>query len=171
MIQCVSAARSAAGWRRLRRPGAVGAAVALAFGAVALGPAVRPAPADALPGCRIYVAAGDDIPAGHDLDDTDDRYPEKLLADHLISPGWCLYNQGKNGQTSSAFITQGGMASMYNQRPDLLTIQLGEQNTPMVDAITKCFDKIKDHDFSGGNACAAAILGNTSLWTDMRNNF
>jgi len=158
--------------RIVRRLAALGALVVLltgvSFTVVAPG-GVRPAAAAT--GCRIYVAAGDDIPAGHDLDDTDDRYPEKLLADHLVSPGWCLYNQGKNGQTSSAFITQGGMASMYNQRPDLLTIQLGEQNTPMVDAITKCFDKIKDHDFSGGNGCAAAILGNTSLWTDMRNNF
>src|SRR4051812_16678529 len=122
-------------------------------------------------GCRIYVASGDDIPAGHDLNDDASRYPEKLLADHLISPGWCVYNQGKNGQTSSSYISGGGMSSAYNMRPDLLTIQLGEQNTPMVNAITSCFDKIKDHDFSGGNACAAQVLGNSSLWSNMTNNF
>ena len=110
-------------------------------------------------------------PPAHDLNDNDKRYPEQLLADHLISPGWCLYNQGKNGQTSSAYISGGGLSSAYNMRPDLLTIQLGEQNTPMVNAITKCFDKIKDHDFSGGNSCAAAILANASLWTNLRNNY
>jgi hypothetical protein len=127
--------------------------------------------AHALAGCRIYVAAGDDIPNGHDLNDDSSRYPEKLLADHLKSPGWCLFNQGKNGQTSSSFISGGGLSNAYNMRPDLLTIQLGEQNTPMVNIITSCFDKIKDHDFSGGNACAAQVLGNSSLWSDMTANF
>jgi hypothetical protein len=127
--------------------------------------------ANGLPGCRIYVAGGDDIPAGHDLDDDSARYPERLLADHLISPGWCLYNQGTNGQTSSGFISGGGLSKAYNMRPDLLTIQLGEQNTPMVNTITSCFDKIKDHDFTGGNACAAQVLGNTSLWSSLTSNF
>src|SRR5262245_17688422 len=71
------------------------------------GPLGQPV-AEAAAGCRIYVAAGDDIPAGHDLNDDFKRYPEKLLEDHLKSPGWCVYNQGKNGQTSSDFITGGG---------------------------------------------------------------
>ncbi len=127
--------------------------------------------ANALAGCRIYVASGDDIPNGHDLNDDSKRYPEQLLNDHLKSPGWCLFNQGKNGQTSSSFISGGGLSGAYNMRPDLLTIQLGEQNSPMVNTITSCFDKIKDHDFSGGNSCAAQVLGNSSLWSDMTNNF
>src|SRR6476661_957214 len=101
--------------------------------------------AEAAAGCRIYVAAGDDIPAGHDLNDNSKRYPEQLVSDHIKSPGWCLFNQGKNGQTSSAFITGGGLANAYNMRPDLLTIQLGEQNDPMAKVITDCFDKVKDH--------------------------
>lgn len=122
-------------------------------------------------GCKIYVAAGDDIPAGHDLNDNAKRYPERMLADHVKSPGWCLYNQGKNAQTSSAFITQGGLANAYNMRPDLLTIQLGEQNDPMFKAVKDCFDKIKDHDFTEANACAAQILANQSLWDNMRNNY
>ena len=171
MITTVAGVASNRRPRRPRQLGAIAAMVVLAASVVAAVPIVRPAPVSAAAGCRIYVAAGDDIPAGHDLNDNDKRYPEQLLADHLISPGWCLYNQGKNGQTSSAFITGGGLSSAYNMRPDLLTIQLGEQNTPMVDVITKCFDKIKDHDFSGGNACAAAVLANTSLWTDLKNNF
>ena len=150
-------------------------AVALAatsFFPIASAPFVAaPSVAQAAAGCRVYVAAGDDIPAGHDLNDDSSRYPEKLLSDHLKSPGWCVYNQGKNGQTSSSFITGGGLSSAYNMRPDLLTIQLGEQNSPIVDLIKSCFDKIKDHDFSGANSCAAQVLGNQSAFDNLRNNF
>ncbi len=56
-------------------------------------------------------------------------------------------------------------------RPDLLAIQLGEQNSGIVDLIKSCFDKVKDHDFTGANVCAAAILGNSSLWTNLQNNY
>src|SRR6476659_8711393 len=143
------------------------AALAVAAAGFVLLSSMTTGTANALAGCRIYVASGDDIPNGHDLNDDASRYPEKLLADHLKSPGWCLFNQGKNGQTSSSFISGGGLSSAYNMRPDLLTIQLGEQNSPMVDTITSCFDKIKDHDFSGANSCAANVLGNSSLWTNI----
>ena len=122
-------------------------------------------------GCRIYVASGDDIAAGHDLDDNAKRYPEQLLNDHVKAPGWCLFNQGKNGQTSATYITGGGLASAYNMRPDLLTLQLGEQNSTIVNLITDCFDKVKDHDFTGANVCAATILGNAGLWTSLRSNY
>ena len=47
-------------------------------------------------------------------------------------------------------------------RPDFLTIQLGEQNATIVNLITDCFDKVKDHDFTGASACAAQILANSS---------
>jgi hypothetical protein len=127
--------------------------------------------AEAAAGPRIYVASGDDIPAGRDLNDNAKRYPEKLLEDHLISPGWAVYNQAKNGTTSSSYITGGGLSSAYNMRPDLLTLQLGEQNQTIVNLVSSCFDKVKDHDFSGANACAAAILGNSSLWTNLTNNY
>jgi hypothetical protein len=153
-----------------RTPMVVAAMLALAAAAVILLSTSTPA-ANALAGCRSYVASGDDIPAGHDLNDDSKRYPEQLLEDHLKSPGWCLFNQGKNGQTSATYISGGGLSSAYNMRPDLLTIQLGEQNSPMVNTITTCFDKVKDHDFSGGNACAAQVLGNTSLWSNMTSNF
>jgi hypothetical protein len=91
--------------------------------------------------------------------------------DHIKSPGWCLYNQGKNGQTSSAFLTQGGVANAYNMRPDFLTIHLGEQNDTIVKIIKDCFDKVKDHDFSGANTCAAQILANQSLFDNLKNNY
>jgi hypothetical protein len=122
-------------------------------------------------GCRIYVASGDDVTNGRELDDDARRYPEQLVEDHIKTPGWCLFNQGKDGQTSSTYISGGGLASAYNMRPDLLTIQLGEQNDTIVKAITDCFDKVKDHDFSGANACAAQILANQSLFDNLRNNY
>ena len=122
-------------------------------------------------GCRIYVGVGDDIPAGHDLNDDDKRYPDQLLKYHLISPGWCLYNQGANELTSSKFISDGGLANAYNKRPDLITIQLGEQNSPIVDLIKSCFDKIKAHNFSGAIGCASAVLANQNAFDDLKKNY
>jgi hypothetical protein len=127
--------------------------------------------AQAATGCRIYVASGDDVAAGHDLNDDTKRYPDQLLSDHLKSPGWCLFNQAKNSQTSSSYISGGGLASAYNMRPDFLTLQLGEQNSTIVNLITDCFDKVKSHDFSGANTCASSILANSSLWTSLTNNY
>src|SRR3954464_3728680 len=165
---------SRGGDRRARRRtgfGAVGVVVLLSVG-FALGVSSATAPrAHAAAGCRIYVASGDDVTNGKEMNDNASRYPEKLLADHIKSPGWCLFNQGKNGQTSSSYITGGGLANAYNMRPDFLTLQLGEQNATIVKLITDCFDKVKDHDFAGASACGAQILGNSTLWTDLRNNY
>jgi hypothetical protein len=127
--------------------------------------------AGAATGCRIYVASGVDVAAGQDLNDNSKRYPEQLLSDHLKSPGWCVYNQGKNSQTSSSYISGGGLANAYNMRPDLLTLQLGEQNSTVVNLITDCFDKVKSHDFLGATTCGTTILGNSSLWTNLQNNY
>jgi hypothetical protein len=153
----------------LSRVTTLGAAVVLAVVGVAWGVPGRVPPA--LAGCNIYVGAGDDVTNGHDLNDDSARYPEKLLADHLVSPGWCLYNQGKDGQTSSKFITEGGLANAYNMRPDLLTIQLGEQNDPLVKILNDCFDNVKDHQFAQASSCAAQILANVSLWDDLKKNY
>ena len=145
-------------------------ALVVATGAVAAD-AARPATVLGATGCRIYVAAGDDLAAGKDLGDNAKRYPDRLLADHLHPTAWCLFNQAKNGQTSSSFITGGGLAMAYNMRPDLITIQLGEQNSTVVNLIKDCFDKVKDHDFAGANTCAASVLANSSVWTNLRNNY
>lgn len=122
-------------------------------------------------GCLIYVAAGDDIANGHDLSDDSKRYPERLLEDHLVSPGWCLYNQADNSQTSSKFITDGGLSNAYNKRPDLITIQLGAQNNPALKLVNDCFDKVKDHQFLDATSCAAQILANGNLWDQMKKNY
>ncbi len=126
--------------------------------------------ASAATGCRVYVASGDDVSAGHDLDDQTRRFPERLIADHLKTPGWCLFNQAKNGTTSSNYISGGPLSSAYNMRPDFLTLSLGEQNGTIVNLITTCFDNVKDHDFAAALACAAAIQGNSSLWSGLTSN-
>ncbi|MCF6376438.1 hypothetical protein L2K70_02375 [Nocardioides KLBMP 9356] len=140
----------------------------LVAGSVAAPSSTPPAQAA---GCRIYVASGDDVTNGKELDDNAKRYPERLLEDHLGSPGWCVYNQGKNGVTSATYISGGSMSSAYNMRPDLHTIMLGEQNKPAVDLIDSCFSKVKDHQFAEAAACATAVYGNTSLWTNIKNNY
>ena len=144
---------------------------AAALGVAGLAAVPAAAPTAEAAGCRIYVASGDDIVNGKDLDDNTKRFPEQLLEDHLGTPGWCLYNQGKNGVTSATYISGGSMSSAYNMRPELHTITLGEQNKPAVDLIDSCFSKVKDHEFAAATACASAVLGNTSLWSTMRNNY
>ena len=146
-------------------------AAAVTVGGLTLGGPDVTETASAAVGCRSYVASGDDVVNGKELDDNTTRFPEQLLADHLVAPGWCLYNQGKNGTTTSTFISGGPMSSAYTMRPDLHTITLGEQNKPAVDLIDSCFSKVKDHDFAGATACATAVLGNTSLWSGIKNNY
>ena len=148
---------------------ATASAVAVMVAMLVAVPASAP-PARAA-GCKIYVASGDDVTNGKELNDNAKRYPEQLLEDHLGSPGWCLYNQGKNGVSSATYITGGSMASAYNMRPDLHTIMLGEQNKPAVDLIDSCFSKVKDHEFAAATACATAVVGNTSLWSTMKSNY
>lgn len=165
--------RQGVAWQRPRlvpRASVVGAALLVALAGFAWG-GINGRAATVQAGCMIYVGAGDDVTNGHDLNDDSKRYPEQLVNDHIKTPGWCLYNQGKNGQTSSAFITDGGLSKAYNMRPDLLTIQLGEQNDPAVKILNDCFDNVKDHQFLDASSCAAQILGNASLWENMKKNY
>jgi hypothetical protein len=122
-------------------------------------------------GCGLrYVATGDDVPAGHDVSESE-RFPNHLVDDHLKKWGvWCEYDVAKNGTTSVTEISGGQLAQTWNYRPDLITLTIGEQNTTIVNLITSCFDKVKDHDFAGANSCAAAILGNTTLFSNLNLN-
>jgi len=122
-------------------------------------------------GCGLrYVAAADDIPAGHDVQESE-RYPNHLIDDHLKKWGaWCEYDIAKNGTTSATYITGGQLAQTWNFRPDLITLTVGEQNNTIVDIVTSCFDKVKDHDFAGAMGCASAILGNQTLFTNLNQN-
>ena len=117
-----------------------------------------------------YVASGDDVPAGHDVTETE-RYSHHLWEDHLKTWGqWCEFNIAKNGTTSATLITAGQLAQTWNYRPDLITLTVGEQNTGIVKLITECFDNVKDHEFTEATACASAILGNTALFTQLNLN-
>lgn len=113
-----------------------------------------------------YVAGGDHLPAGHDVS-VSERFPSKLLTDHLQPYGWCLLNVAGNETTSLGYITGGQLSQTWNFRPDLITLTVGEENATIVNIVNSCFDKVKDHDFSGASACAAQILGNASLWTGL----
>src|SRR5262245_6661754 len=76
---------------------------------------------DAQTGCGLrYVAAGDDIPAGHDVSETE-RYPNHLMDDHLKKWGaWCEYDIAQNSTTSATYISGGQLAQTWNYRPDLI---------------------------------------------------
>ncbi len=119
---------------------------------------------------RHYVAGGDHIPAGHEVDE-EERYPSHLLSDHLKTWGpWCVYNVAKNEATSSNYITGGQLAQTWNYRPDLITLTIGEENATVINLVNDCFDKLKDHDFAGASVCASSILANSSLWTSLNLN-
>jgi hypothetical protein len=116
-----------------------------------------------------YIAAGDHIPAGHEVSDSE-RFPTQLLEDHLAKFGWCVFNIAANETTSATYITGGQLSQTWNYRPDLITLTVGEENSTIINIVNSCFDNVKDHDFTGANACAAQILANTSLWTNLTNN-
>jgi len=119
---------------------------------------------------RRYVATGDHYPSGHDIQEAE-RYPNHLLDDFLKKWGpWCLYDVAKEEATSSKYITDGQLAQTWNYRPDLITITVGEENDTIKKLVTDCFNNIKDHDFAQANTCAAGILANAQLFTNLTNN-
>lgn len=131
----------------------------------------RPSTVALAQGCGLrYVAAADDIPAGHDVSESE-RYPNHLMEDHLKKWGaWCEFDIAKNETTSSTYITGGQLAQTWNYRPDLITLTVGEQNNTIVNLITKCFDNVKDHEFAEATSCASTILGNSTLWSNLNLN-
>ena len=146
----------------MRRCLRLAAAIAVTSGAVWLGPAAGISTAAAGNGsCDLhYVALGDDVPAGNDIS-ASQAYPTLLLNSHLVtSPGtWCLYGTPANGTTSSQIISGGQLATSWNMSPDLITLQVGEQNSPIENIIDSCFSDVQSHDFAGAAACAGEILG------------
>lgn len=146
--------------------------IALTAGLVlAVGAALGLQPSAYAQGCgRHYVAAGDAIAAGKEVTESE-RYSRQLWEDHLKTWGaWCEWNIAKDKTTSTTYITGGQLAQTWNYRPDLITLTLGEQNNQIINLVDSCFDKIKSHDFSGGSACAGAILGNSTLWSGLNSN-
>src|SRR5882724_776167 len=104
------------------------AAAALVAGVLMTGvPGSRFMPTLRAQGCGLrYVATGDDIPAGHDVSNSQ-RYADHLFNDHLKKWGaWCEYDIAQNGTTSPTEISGGQLAQTWNYRPDLITLTIGE---------------------------------------------
>lgn len=118
---------------------------------------------------RNYVSAGDDIPAGNKVSDTE-RYPAQLISRHAKTYGFCNFDLAVNGTTSATQNSGGQLATTWNRQADLITLQVGEQNSSIVDLIGSCFDKVKDHDFSGASTCAAQVLGNQDAFTKLKSD-
>jgi hypothetical protein len=147
-----------------------------AFGLLTVGaafdraPSVVPTVVEAQDCARRYVAGGDHYPAGHEIEEAE-RFPNHLLEDHLKKWGpWCLYDIAKNETTSATYISGGQLAQTWNLRPDLITLTVGQENTTVIKLVTECFDKVKDHDFTGALTCGSTILANASLWTNLNLN-
>lgn len=116
-----------------------------------------------------YIAVGDHYPAGHEVSESE-RYPNQLLTEHLETYGFCLFNLAEDETTSSSYMTEGQMAQTWNLRPDLITLTVGGENSKIVNLVTDCFDKVKDHDFAGATACALAVRANENTYNMLYNN-
>ena len=98
-----------------------------------------------------YLAGGDHLPAGHEVS-VSERFPSQLRENHLQNYGWCLINLSEDETTSLSYITGGQLSQTWNLRPDLITLTVGEENGTIINIVNSCFDKVKDHDFSGAEA-------------------
>jgi hypothetical protein len=148
--------------------GSLTALVLASGGLLSEAPTGAASPVKAVDCARRYLAGGDHLPAGHEVSDTE-KYPKQLLDDHLSQWGpWCLYDTATNGATSSSYITGGQLARSWNLAADLVTIQVGGENGGIIDLIDSCFDKVKDHDFTGANVCAAQVLANQSAFDKLQ---
>ena len=152
-----------------RRTGILLLAALLAAGWLLVRPATPVGPLVAAAECaRHYVATGDHIPAGHEVEEAE-RYPNQLLSEHLEPVGpWCLYPFAVDEATSTEYITEGQVSGAWNRAADLITITIGGENPSIVDLVTDCFDKVKDHDFLGASACAGAVYANQGAFDTIK---
>ena len=68
-------------------------------------------------GCGLrYVAAGDAIPAGKEVEEAE-RYPDQLREKYLKKWGaWCEYDIAKDGTTSATYINGGQLARRLRRK-------------------------------------------------------
>ena len=166
--------------------GAVTALVGLLLGVVVANPAGGPAPprvvrTASLPAptnCSTsanndatlrYVAGGDAVVNGTDLGgSTSQRYSDVLTANKLQQPPtpgpWCLFNISADPTNTDTFVSGGQQGQTNDLGPQLITLTLGRQNDGIKEQITTCLQNIKDHDFISANACALAVLADSSAW-------
>lgn len=125
---------------------------------------------------RRYVAGGDGVVKGTDSSG-DDRYSNKLLEKLKASPSngpWCLYNTSVDSTTSGEYVdrvdgngqTQRALAN--DLRPNLITLQVGRQDTLIKEHISTCLTLIKNHDFIEANVCALAVLNAQPVFDNLR---
>ena len=168
--------------RRWMRGRVIGVAVAVVMSGVAFGSTGGPTGADHADCAQRYVASGDGVVWGKDVDSPGDsgkdtkRYSNQLLKEHLENastpaPGpWCEYNTSKNPTDTDTFVNDNVFENLSQQGagwerdPLLITLTLGRQNNTIVDHVDKCFKQVKDHDFLDANACALAVLSVPSHW-------
>lgn len=159
-----------------RRWKALVAALALLTSSLVL--LVQPATPSAAEDCaRRYVAQGDGVPAGEDVA-SGVEYPQKLLDDHLGKiPGgagsapWCLFNTAMDGATTDSFVQGSGsqQSQAWNDKPSLITLELGRQNSRIVDQIDDCYKQIKIYEmFPKAATCAQSILDDTAAWSKLQ---
>ncbi|MFN2544688.1 MAG: choice-of-anchor D domain-containing protein [Actinomycetota bacterium] len=129
-----------------------------------------------------YVAQGDGVVVGTDIGNDGgatqkDRYSDKLLNDKLknitgktTGSVWCLYNTATDPATTDTFVqgSQSQQSQAWNMKPDLITLQLGRQNSTIVDHVDKCYKNIKKHEFVDANVCALLILANQQAWDKLK---
>jgi hypothetical protein len=159
--------------RHLRRWHAIGLAVALLTSGVAVIANTTLSSADDVDCALRYVAGGDAVTWGKDADSREEkRYSRQLLEEHLKpAPGpWCEYNTSQEKVTTDDYVQQPSpsqQAEAWNKRPRLISLTLGRQNSGIVEHVTDCLQKIKDHDFPEANVCAITVLAHPTAWDEL----
>lgn len=121
----------------------------------------------------VYVALGDSICRGYDLENADvERYSARLremLADNMPSYNYVEYNYGVNGQTSSElfdYISSDNAPMLYGA--DIVTISIGANNVllPTIDMIAQYSALSTVTDDSLRDVSLSSLLTSFTLKTD-----
>ena len=168
--------------RKLKRRRTIGLVVLVAITGMVAVTQTLPLGAEDADTCAFrYVAGGDSVANGIEVDSKDTaseekRYSRQLLNEHIRTaslPG-CEYNTSHDPATTDTFVkdvvyeglSQQGAA--WKQDPRLITLTLGRQNSTIVDHVEKCFKQVKDHDFLDANVCALNVYANPAHWEKLK---
>ncbi len=105
-----------------------------------------------------YIAAGDHVPAGHEVSKSE-RFPSQLREDHLAAFGFCSMNIAVNETTSATYISGSQLSQTWNLRPDLITLTVGEQNATIVKLITSASTRSRTTTSLRPTSARPQILG------------
>lgn len=133
----------------------------------------EPTPDESDENTVVYVALGDSICRGYDLENADvERYSARLremLADNMPSYNYVEYNYGVNGQTSSElfdYISSDNAPMLYGA--DIVTISIGANNVllPTIDMIAQYSALSTVTDDSLRDVSLSSLLTSFTLKTD-----